>query len=844
MKFENNNKEIIKKITNRSLKSNKTRNIFVVIAIVLTTFMLACVFTLGISFNKNYQLMNLRDAGSTANAYLNNPTEKQISQIKDLNITDSIGKEITVGNVNSNKLKNNDSKVYLEYIDKEAWEKQISPAVGDIKGNYPDKENEIMLSQSVIDLLKLKDIKPGDKVILNCNINKKTESIEFVVSGTYTDYSMEKRNDIDKLSYVSNKFVKKHNLSLEKNGILTIDIKDSKKENAENILKSGVDLNKNQSFVTLYEQSNSEENAKITSLAIVVIVSFFMILSGYLLIYNILYIAITKDIQFYGMLKTIGASPKQIKKIVKGQGLRLSLIGIPIGIILAVIVSFLIVPSVLEGFSAGTYYADMLPTKAHFTPVVFIGTILFSLLTVWISCIKPAKIASKISPTEALNYTGKKSKKQKKDRKSTNGGKLYKMAWYNVFRDKKRALLVFLSLFVGIITYLSVNTFTSSLGLENYLREYYPHDFEIVDLNSKSSDKLDKNIDEIKNIEGVTSVNAVKFDRLKMDFNKNVIMPALENSYKLYGDPDTYKQNLNKYIQKIEKNPSKLETATAFIDKDTIEKINKAEGGKIDTKAFNEGKLILVDNFFYDNNKNYDFSDEKLTFRNNKNEKIISANIQLLSSNKDIVKFIEDNEVGVPCIYMSESLINKFKNDKMTLLATIDCKKEYSKIIKKKLEDTKYSTYVNAKIDGAENFTQSKIMMNVVGGGVSLIFIFIGLLNFINVMVTNVSTRLRELAIMESVGMTKKQIKKMLTFEGLYYALITLCMIFTLGIGIIYIIAMLTANLADYAKFIFPTSQLIFLVIIIILVCTITPGIVYKYSSNKSVIERLREINN
>ena len=77
--------------------------------------------------------------------------------------------------------------------------------------NEQIKENEIMLSQSVIDLLKLKDIKPGDKVILNCNINKKTESIEFVVSGTYTDYSMEKRNDIDKLSYVSNEFVKKHN---------------------------------------------------------------------------------------------------------------------------------------------------------------------------------------------------------------------------------------------------------------------------------------------------------------------------------------------------------------------------------------------------------------------------------------------------------------------------------------------------------------------------------------------------------------------------------------------------------------------------------------------------------
>ena len=108
MKFENNNKEIIKKITNRSLKSNKTRNIFVVIAIVLTTFMLACVFTLGISFNENYQLMNLRDAGTTANTYLNNPTQKQISEIKNLNMTDSIGQEITVGNVDSNKLKKNE----------------------------------------------------------------------------------------------------------------------------------------------------------------------------------------------------------------------------------------------------------------------------------------------------------------------------------------------------------------------------------------------------------------------------------------------------------------------------------------------------------------------------------------------------------------------------------------------------------------------------------------------------------------------------------------------------------------------------------------------------------------
>lgn len=288
MNFENNNKDVIKRITKKSLKSNKTRNIFVIIAIVLTTFMLACVFTLGISFNENYQLMSLRDNGSMANTYLNSPTEKQISEIRDLNLTESIGKEITVGNVDSNKLKKNGQNIELQYIDKEGWEKQIKPAVGNIKGNYPIKENEIMLSQSVVNLLKLKNVKPGDKVILNCNINEKIKSVEFVITGIYTDYSTVKRSGVDKLAYVSEAFTQKYNLSLEKNGMLTIDVKNTKKDQAAEILNQNIHLNKNQSFICLYEKVNSEQEIMIISLILVGIVSLFMVLSGYLLIYNIL----------------------------------------------------------------------------------------------------------------------------------------------------------------------------------------------------------------------------------------------------------------------------------------------------------------------------------------------------------------------------------------------------------------------------------------------------------------------------------------------------------------------------------------------------------------------------
>ncbi|ETJ33144.1 hypothetical protein Q604_UNBC12408G0001, partial [human gut metagenome] len=98
------------------------------------------------------------------------------------------------------------------------------------------------------------------------------------------------------------------------------------------------------------------------------------------------------------------------------------------------------------------------------------------------------------------------------------------------------------------------------------------------------------------------------------------------------------------------------------------------------------GKLVLVDGFFYDGDKNYDFSNEKLTLKNNKKDKQVTANVQLISDGEKVIKFSGDNEVGIPYVYMSKSLINNFTSNKMTDWITVDCKKEYSKYIKKKLK--------------------------------------------------------------------------------------------------------------------------------------------------------------
>lgn len=839
MKFENNNKDIIKKITKRSLKANKIRNIFAVIAIVLTTFMISAIFTLAISYAKNYQIMNLRDQGTTATTFLANPTDKQIKEIENLDISKNIGQEINVGNVSKESLDNNKTNIFIKYLDKENWENQLTPCISGIKGNYPTKENEIMLSKLALEFLNKENSKIGDKIKISYDMNGKTVEKEFILSGYFTSYDYIKDSGY---MFVSEKFVYNKNLSLEKNGQLLITLQNNKKAEAPNLLKSKVSLNENQKFEYNYDAEEDSNSIKVAAVMIGSIIGAFIVISGYLIIYNILYIAVTKNIQFYGLLKTIGTSPKQIKKIVKSEGLKLSIIGIPIGIILAVIVSYLIVPLALEGMASGTYYEKMMENKIYFEPIVFILSILFSLFTVLISCKKPSKIASSISPIEAMKYSGQKTKKEKKNRNSTKGGKLYKMAWYNVFRDKKRAILVFLSLFMGIMAFLGVNTFINSVSVENYANRYLNNDFELQAYYDDNSGIDNKVINEIEKIEGINSVETLKASMLQMDMNEKIIKPLLKAAYERHGEDESALQT---YLDKVKKNPSEFSPWVVGVEDKTIERFNEENEEKIDLEAFKNGKLALIESFYYSKGKELDFSGKKITLKNADKNKTMSFNTRMFFNDESgILSFNGSNVLGVPTIYVSSSALNKLDKNLNVDKIYIDVDDKYDSKVKSKLKTiaSESRLVLESKTDKIESFNKSSVMMNVVGGGISIILIFIGLLNFINVMVTNVNVRLQELAIMESIGMTKKQIKKMLTIEGAYYASITTLLTCTLGMGMVYLIAQLTKNIADYAEFVFPGMELISLITLIFTVCLITPVMAYKYSSKKTVTERLREI--
>ena len=134
--------------------------------------------------------------------------------------------------------------------------------------------------------------------------------------------------------------------------------------------------------------------------------------------------------------------------------------------------------------------------------------------------------------------------------------------------------------------------------------------------------------------------------------------------------------------------------------------------------------------------------------------------------------------------------------------------------------------------------------IGLLGNGAAILLILIGLINFVNVMLTGVLARKNEFAIMESIGTTQKQIREILTLEGGFYALISTILIMTFGNAFLLLVAEAVPGIADYARFEYPAALVIGLVTAIFIICLCVPSFVYRFISKETVIERLHDFQN
>lgn len=188
------------------------------------------------------------------------------------------------------------------------------------------------------------------------------------------------------------------------------------------------------------------------------------VITGYLLIRNIFEISVVQEIKKYGLLRTIGTTEKQIKRIVYKQAFWLSIIGISIGLILGYIVGILMLPWILN-FMKGEYHN--LSVNLSFNPIIFVVAGIFSAITVWVSIKKPFKIAATISPIEATRYYEKDNYHSANKNRLSFKNRITEMAWRNLRRNSKRTIFIVLSMILCIILLNSAIAIGNSVDVKN-----------------------------------------------------------------------------------------------------------------------------------------------------------------------------------------------------------------------------------------------------------------------------------------------------------------------------------------------------------------------------------------
>lgn len=245
------------------------------------------------------KLMQVRTAGTTANASLAMPTEKQEQQIKNLEYVKTVGTQYMVGSVAEKNDEGRDLSIALSYYDTTEWDKHYKETIKDIEGKYPSNENEIMLSKDALSQLGMKEPKLNMEIPLSYydkTVSRKKFHFKRMVSFLYRH-----GNGLCFRSVLQNA-----GYTMAEDGVLSLSL--NKMPDDFYRIQKDVELNENQSFGGAVSMKSSSGSV----IAMVILLVFFIIGSGYLLIYNVLYISISNDTRFYGLMKTLGTTQNRL----------------------------------------------------------------------------------------------------------------------------------------------------------------------------------------------------------------------------------------------------------------------------------------------------------------------------------------------------------------------------------------------------------------------------------------------------------------------------------------------------------------------------------------------------
>ena len=440
----NQNRQVLRMLAREFGKWNRGRNRILMSAVTLCIVTLTMVFGIASGKTKAEYIKAVRAAGTTASVRIEHAENEIYQKIEDLSYVKESGRSISVGEaaVSEKHVCN------LEVLDTSAWNKLVSPAYTEIHGHYPEKKRELMLSAKSLQQLGIETPKQGMKLSLTVQIGLfQTAQETFLLSGWYTDYT----DSQAAVGYVSEEKGKEWGYDLqETSDILLAQTDGMEWQKTEERLYR--DLGGKELKITADNTFAYEAINRLTGGYELAVCGALVILFGmFLLIYNVMKISMSRDIQQMGLLYTIGTTKRQIKRIYFRQILTVLLPGVLLGSLFSGMILHLLIPEIL-----GSRYLNGYGGSGEFqvfSPAILLAAVGFAMIltlgTAWL-VIRHVVSTSCVESTTAICGIRQPSKRKVNLKKRTKTGEIGYMAWQNVRRYKGRFLLTVISLFLGV----------------------------------------------------------------------------------------------------------------------------------------------------------------------------------------------------------------------------------------------------------------------------------------------------------------------------------------------------------------------------------------------------------
>lgn len=803
---------LLNRLTLKNLRLNKKRTLVTIIGIILSTALITGVATLVSSFRSTIIEYEKQDSGDYHYVFYNVPIDdlkyiKNNRNVEDVYLNEDLGYSLLDGSKNEDK-----PYLYLKAYSKGSIEKL---GIELKEGRLPENDNEVVISSHIksnggveykigdeldlklgerisdgesLDQGKALDEERSESFVLRNEKNYKIVGIierpnfdiEPYTAPGYTVLTILNENDIKgSLNvYVRYKDVKKHLATTAQ--IIGIDEQVLKRISDPSngmISESDTEIFGNAKYVfsendSLIRWENLEfkeatRNVLYTVSAIVIVI---IIVTSVFCIRNSFEISITEKTRQYGMLASVGATSKQIRKNVLYEGLILGLIGVPVGILSGLIAIFVLLKVISHILKSFLGFEFIFTTNLSAIAI----SILLAGITIYLSARKSAKKASKISPIEAIRNTDDIKIKAKKLRTPRIIKSLFgvggDISYKNLKRNRKKYRTTVISIIVSVSIFIAMSAFIEyAFGTTSvYYKDY---DYNLI-VNGRTS--------EINQLLEIAKNDTVKKYSINRDLVAEVAGRELRNHY------TSEKKNADESLGMINSNDEKDYANLVAVGKDEYMRFLSKNGLKYDDV---KDKVILNDSAktYIDSKKAYSM----YRIYDYKKGDHISASIDGKSTDLEIAAIVDSVPMGPyysnGMFIVSDEFFDKYKSkEDMSVSLYMDSSNpnELEEIAKK----SSACNYVeNIEIIAKEQNAMWLVISIFLYGFIAVISL-IGVTNIFNTITTNMELRQKEFANLKSIGMTKKEFNRMIRLESVLYGGKALVIGIPIGVGLSYLL--------------------------------------------------------